>query len=204
MLTAQAPFEFPFWRCLSQRPRQSGNSSCHGLCPCLGGRAAGSSTHGERNKKTILAWGPSRFLQASICIDKAYVLIPVWLLWLYHLGQDSEKNGTWRSPHTPSSIFLIFKSQCPSRCLFYLTNPQNSFAVLNSECMAHRHKAVHSSYQGCCCFVTTQRDFWSFSSLSKGSEATRKQALVRRGESAVSLCFMMTALPGSDVPGKLS
>lgn len=40
--------------------------------------------------------------------------------------------------------------------------------------------------------------------MAEGSEAARKQALVSRGEKAASLCFEVTAIPGSDVPGELS
>lgn len=112
--------------------------------------------------------------------------------------------GPLRIP-TEDPILLIFGSQCLSWCLFY-DEPSINFCCLElKQCNTHGPIAAHSYNRGGGCFFKiVQSDFWSFSRLAAGSEATRQQALVSRGERAVCLCFARVVIPETDIPGELS
>lgn len=122
---------------------------CFFLLPAMVGVAAAkafvhilgeSSAHRDRNTESILASGSCHLLQTSFTINKVDALIPVWLPWLHHVGQHSEKKETGRTLEDPSSTFLILQSRCLSQYLFYLTSSQNSCLVLRE----------HGTRAACC------------------------------------------------------
>lgn len=173
---------------------------CFFLLPAMVGVAAAkafvhilgeSSAHRDRNTESILASGSCHLLQTSFTINKVDALIPVWLPWLHHVGQHSEKKETGRTLEDPSSAFLILQSRCLSQYLFYLTSSQSTLAVLYSESVAHRLPAVHSSYPSCC-FVITQR-LLELLYFVQGSETTSQQASVSRGGRVMPLCSVTPA-----------